>query len=111
MLVELGLVEQRYGAVCEVLDGATVVDMARRNGVPRADCSAALPSGRSAALVAFRQAHGGGDSSDHVRAEASMTAERDDTRDAAVVRPSVDRLRGDTKDPGSFSRGEVRLIG
>ena len=35
MLVELGLVEQRYKAVMEVLDGATVVDVARRNGVVR----------------------------------------------------------------------------
>ncbi len=35
MLMELGLVEQRYKAVCEVLDGATVVDVARRNGVVR----------------------------------------------------------------------------
>ena len=35
MLVELGLVEQRYKAVCEVLDGATVIDVARRNGVVR----------------------------------------------------------------------------
>lgn len=36
MLVELGLVEQRYRAVLEVLDdGATVVDVARRYGVAR----------------------------------------------------------------------------
>ena len=35
MLVELGLVEQRYKAVMEVLDGAAVVDVARRNGVVR----------------------------------------------------------------------------
>lgn len=35
MLVELGLVEQRFRAVSEVLDGATVVDVARRNGVTR----------------------------------------------------------------------------
>ena len=35
MLVELGLVEQRYKAVMEVLDGATVIDVARRNGVVR----------------------------------------------------------------------------
>jgi transposase InsO family protein len=35
MLVELGLVEQRYRAVCEVLDGATVTDVAERNGVTR----------------------------------------------------------------------------
>jgi len=35
MLVELGLVEQRYKAVCEVLDGATVTDVAKRNGVAR----------------------------------------------------------------------------
>ncbi len=35
MLVELGLVEQRYKAVCDVLDGATVTDVARRNGVAR----------------------------------------------------------------------------
>ena len=34
MLVELGLVEC-YKAVCDVLDGATVVDVARRNGVAR----------------------------------------------------------------------------
>jgi transposase-like protein len=33
MLVELGLVEQRYEAVCEVLDGATVTDVVKRNGV------------------------------------------------------------------------------
>jgi transposase-like protein len=36
MLVELGLVEQRYQAVQEVLDhGASVTDVARRNGVSR----------------------------------------------------------------------------
>ena len=35
MLVELRLVEQRYQAVLEVLDGATVVDVARRFGVAR----------------------------------------------------------------------------
>jgi transposase InsO family protein len=36
MLVELGLVEQRYQAVREVLDdGATVTDVARRHGVAR----------------------------------------------------------------------------
>ncbi len=36
MLVELGLVEQRYRAVLEVLnDGASVVDVARRYGVAR----------------------------------------------------------------------------
>ena len=35
MLVELGVVEQRLAAVREVLDGATVTDVARRNGVSR----------------------------------------------------------------------------
>jgi transposase InsO family protein len=35
MLVELGLVEQRLKAVQEVLDGATVTDVAMRNGVTR----------------------------------------------------------------------------
>jgi DNA invertase Pin-like site-specific DNA recombinase len=36
VLVELGLVEQRYKAVLEVLnDGATVTDVARRYGVGR----------------------------------------------------------------------------
>ena len=36
MLVELGLVEQRYRAVLEVPDdGATVVEVARRYGVAR----------------------------------------------------------------------------
>lgn len=36
MLVELGLVEQRYRVVLEVInDGATVTDVARRNGVAR----------------------------------------------------------------------------
>ena len=35
MLVELGLVEQRLKAVHEVLDGATVTDVAERNGVTR----------------------------------------------------------------------------
>jgi transposase-like protein len=35
MLVELGLVEQRYQAVLEVLGGATVTEVARRYGVAR----------------------------------------------------------------------------
>jgi transposase len=35
VLVELGLVEQRLAAVKEVLDGATVTDVARRYGVAR----------------------------------------------------------------------------
>jgi len=35
VLVELGLVEQRYQAVLEVFDGATVTDVARRYGVAR----------------------------------------------------------------------------
>jgi transposase InsO family protein len=35
MLVELGLVEQRLKAVHEVLEGATVTDVAKRNGVTR----------------------------------------------------------------------------
>ena len=36
VLVELGLVEQRYRAVLEILDdGATVVEVARRYGVYR----------------------------------------------------------------------------
>lgn len=35
MIVELGLVEQRYAAVREVLEGASVTDVARRNGVAR----------------------------------------------------------------------------
>ena len=35
VLVELGVVEQRYRAVVEVLDGAAVTDVARRNGVAR----------------------------------------------------------------------------
>jgi transposase-like protein len=37
VLVELGLVEQRYQAVREVLEGASVTDVARRNGVARHD--------------------------------------------------------------------------
>lgn len=35
MLVELGVVEQRYQAVLEVVQGATVIDVARRYGVAR----------------------------------------------------------------------------
>ena len=35
MLVELGVVEQRYQAVLEVLSGVTVTDVARRYGVAR----------------------------------------------------------------------------
>ena len=40
MLVELGLVEQRLQAVKDVLEGASVTDVARRNGVARqtGDC-------------------------------------------------------------------------
>ena len=35
MLVELNVVEQRYRAVLEVLEGASVIEVARRNGVTR----------------------------------------------------------------------------
>jgi transposase-like protein len=35
VLVELGLVEQRDRAVCEVLEGASVSEVARRNGLAR----------------------------------------------------------------------------
>jgi transposase-like protein len=35
MLVELSMVEQRYDAVQEVLDGATITDVATRYGVDR----------------------------------------------------------------------------
>jgi transposase-like protein len=35
MLVELGVVQQRYQAVLEVLEGASVTDVARRYGVAR----------------------------------------------------------------------------
>ena len=35
MLVELDVVEQRYRAVLEVLEGATVTDVAWRDGVAR----------------------------------------------------------------------------
>jgi hypothetical protein len=35
LLVELGVAEQRFAAVREVLDGASVTDVARRNGVAR----------------------------------------------------------------------------
>jgi len=35
VLVELGVVEQRYRAVLEVLEGASVIDVARRYGVAR----------------------------------------------------------------------------
>ena len=35
MLLELGVVEQRYRAVLEVLDGVAVTDVARRYGVSR----------------------------------------------------------------------------
>jgi hypothetical protein len=39
MLVELSMVEQRYDAVREVLDGATFTDVATRHGVDRRDPS------------------------------------------------------------------------
>ena len=35
VLVELGVVEQRYQAVRDVLEGESVTDVARRNGVAR----------------------------------------------------------------------------
>ncbi len=35
MLVELAVVEQRYRAVLEVLEGASVTEVARRFGVAR----------------------------------------------------------------------------
>ena len=84
MLVELGLVEQRYSAVVEVLEGASVVDVARRNGVARqtvhawllkyaaggmaglvdrssrpAGCAHQMPAVVEARVVELRRAHPG----------------------------------------------------
>ena len=39
MLVEWGLVEQRYKAVCEILNERRAVDVARRIGVVRQTCT------------------------------------------------------------------------
>jgi len=83
VLVELGVVEQRYRAVLEVLDGVSVVEVARRNGVTRqtvhewlrryandgglgglvdrssrpASCPHQMPAAVEAAVVAMRRAH------------------------------------------------------
>jgi transposase InsO family protein len=82
VLVELGVVEQRYKAVMEVLDGASVTDVAMRNGVVRqtvhdwvrryanhglaglADrssrpdwCPHQMPAGVEARIVELRRAH------------------------------------------------------
>ena len=84
MLVELGLVEQRYAAVREVLEGASVTDVARRNGVARQtvhdwlkryaaggmaalvdrsskplSCSHQIPAEVEARIVDLRRAHPG----------------------------------------------------
>ena len=85
MLVELGVVEQRYRAVLEVLDGAAVTDVARRYGVVRqtvhgwlrryardgglggladrssrpAGCPHQMPAVVEARVVAMRRAHPG----------------------------------------------------
>ena len=83
MLVELGVVEQRYRAVLEVLGGASVVEVAGRNGVKRqtvhewlrryagegglgaladrssrpASCPHQMAARLEAAVVAMRRAH------------------------------------------------------
>ena len=85
MLVELGVVEQRYRAVLEVLDGASVTEVARRYGVARqtvhewlrryagdgglaglvdrssrpASCPHQMPAVVEARVVALRRAHPG----------------------------------------------------
>lgn len=84
MLVELGVVEQRYQAVLEVLQGATVTDVARRYGVARQtvhgwlrryatdglaglvdrsskpeSCPHQTPAGIEARIVEMRRAHPG----------------------------------------------------
>jgi transposase InsO family protein len=85
VLVELGVVEQRYRAVLDVLDGASVIEVARRNGVTRqtlhgwlrryandgglggladrssrpASCPHQMPAAVEAAIVAMRRAHPG----------------------------------------------------
>jgi hypothetical protein len=46
VLVELDVVEQRYRAVLEVFDGASVVGVARRNGVTRQTVRRSCPDRR-----------------------------------------------------------------
>ena len=46
MLVELNIVEQRYRAVLDVGEGASVVEVARRNGVTRQTVSRWVREGR-----------------------------------------------------------------
>ena len=83
MLVELNVVEQRYRAVLDVLEGASVIEVARRNGVTRqtvhewlrryagegglgaladrssrpASCPHQMPAEVEARVVAMRRAH------------------------------------------------------
>lgn len=56
MLVELGVVEQRYRAVREVLeDGASVTDVARRHGggAIATHCCSDVPPSRGGRCLAF----------------------------------------------------------
>ena len=79
VLVELGLVEQRYRAVRDVLERCAVTDVARRNGVARQTVHAWL------AVVRRRRAGGaGGPQLEAVVVSAS---------DAAVVEARIVELR------------------
>jgi hypothetical protein len=55
VLAELGLVEQRYKAVFEVFEGATVTEVATRYGVTARRCTAGSVAMQTAAWRPSRQ--------------------------------------------------------
>jgi transposase InsO family protein len=76
VLVELALVEQRYRAVLEVLDGATVTDVARRYGVVRQTVHGWLRKYATGGLAAL---------ADHSSRPASCPHQMEPTTEARIV--------------------------
>ena len=96
VLVELGVVEQRYQAVLEVLnDGATVTDVARRNGVARQTVHVWLRRYASDGLPGLVDRFGEAVVVSASDAAGGRGADRGDASWAAGVGSAFDRFRLD----------------
>ena len=108
MLVELGLVEQRYQAVLEVLnDGASVTDVARRYGVARQTVHEWLRAYAAEGLGGLADRSSRPLSCPHQMAAGGRGADRGDAPGASGVGAADDPVSGSSGGGGAVAGAHV----